>query len=232
MQKTDNEYPANVVWACAAAADRINGGYRKDSKWEYCPDSNNGEMIENSNNKTLVLRCLDQWRNNLLRKDTVTDQDTKDGKAAQQFWQSQILLLLDNDSNVYLRACVNAAHQPTITDLQQVAVIASSITAAKREARKQELLEKKQSLRSQHVCSVSSNVIFDKEFEVIDSRYIDKIDASAVECIVEGNLYMWWSKHHVEPGIYRYLKGRVKAHEKDYGTGQPVTKLNYVKVHK
>lgn len=228
---TEFEYPASIVWACAAAADRINGGYHKESQWSYDADDSVRDLIEQPNNKTQVLRWLEQWRHNLLRKDTVTDQDAADGAAAQQFWQSQMLLLLDDKSNEYLRACVNAAHQTTVTDLLQVSVIASSITAAKREARKQERLEKKQCLRSEHVCSVGSPVIFDTEFEVIDSRYIDKIGASAVECIVEGNLYMWWSNQHVEPGVYRYLKGRVKSHDTDYGTGQPVTKLNYVKVH-
>ena len=231
---TEFEYPAHMVWACAAAADRINGGYRKESTWDYdshAPGEVMGELVENPNNKTLVLRWLDQWRHNLLRKDTVTDRDAEDGAAAQQFWQSQMLLLLDDKSNEYLRACVNAAHQNTVTDLLEVSVISSAITAAKREARKQERLEKKRGLNSEHVCSIGSPVIFDTEFEVIDSRYIDKIGASAVECIVEGNLYMWWSNHHVEPGVYHYLKGRVKSHDTDYGTGQPVTKLNYVKVH-
>jgi hypothetical protein len=228
---TEFEYPAHIVWACAAAADRVNGGYRKESQWSYDVDNPGRDMIEQPNNKTQVLRWLELWRNNLLRKDTVTEQDVAQGQSAREFWQSQMLLLLDDKSNEYLRACVNAAHKETIADLLDVSVIASSITAAKREARKQALLEKKQCLNSQHVCSIGSTVIFDTEFEVIDSRYIDKVGASAVECIVEGNLYDWWSKTHVEPGVYRYLKGRVRDHNKDYGTGQPVTRLNYVKVH-
>ena len=85
---TEFEYPAHMVWACAAAADRINGGYRKDSTWDYdshAPGELVGELVENPNNKTLVLRWLDQWRHNLLRKDTVTDRDAEDGAAAQRF---------------------------------------------------------------------------------------------------------------------------------------------------
>jgi hypothetical protein len=225
--ETDFEYPADIVWTCAAAADRINGGYRKISDWDYTEE----EVVESPGNRTRVLRWLEAWRNNQLSKSEVTDQDQLDGAAAKTFWQSQMLLLLDDGANEYLKACVNAAHLTTVDNLTDVAVIASAITAAKREARKAELLEKKNSLDSKHVCALNSAVIFDTEFEVIDSRYIDKVGASAVECIVEGNLYVWWSKQHVEPGVYRYLKGRVKSHEKDYGTGQPVTKLNYVKVH-
>jgi hypothetical protein len=113
-----------------------------------------------------------------------------------------------------------------------VAVISSSITAAKREARKQALIEKKQALNSKHVHAVGSTMVYEGEFEVIDSRYIDKVGATNVECIVEGNLYTWWSQQHVEPGIYHYLKGRVRYHDRDYLTDQPSTKLNYVKVRK
>lgn len=227
QSKTDFKYPADIVWACAAAADRINGGYRKTSNWDYTED----DSIESPGNKTRVLRWLEQWRNNLLRKFEVTDQDAADGKRAQAFWQSQMLVLLDDSANDYLKACVNAAHLTTVNSLTDIAVIASAITAAKRETRKQELIQRKHSLKSKHVCALGSSVNFDTEFEVVDSRYINTVGASAVECIAEGNLYMWWSRQHVEPGMYRFLKGRVKAHEKDYATGQPVTKLNYVKVH-
>ena len=225
--KTDFKYPADVVWACAAAADRINGGYRKTSDWDY----NEDDPVESPGNKTRVLRWLEQWRSNLLRKYEVTDQDTADGKRAQEFWQSQMLVLLDDSANDYLKACVNTAHLTTVNSLTDIAVISSAITAAKRETRKQELIQRKHSLKSKHVFALGSSVNFDTEFEIVDSRYINTVGASAVECVVEGNLYMWWSKQHVEPGMYRFLKGRVKAHEKDYATGQPVTKLNYVKVH-
>lgn len=225
--ETDFNYPADIVWACAAAADRINGGYRKSSQWDYSSD----ELVESPANKSRVLRWLEQWRNNQLQKSEVTKQDTTDGNRAREFWQSQMLLLLDDNANEYLKACINAAHKDTVNDLMHVSVIASAITAAKRETRKQELLEKKRSINSQHVCTIGSSVIFDTEFEIIDSRYIDKIGASAVECMVEGNLYMWWSRQHVEPGVYKYLKGRVKAHKTDFGTNQAVTQLNYVKVH-
>ena len=230
--ETDFKYPADVVWACAAAADKINGGYRKSSDWEV--DFSNdpeGEFVESPGNKTRVLRWLSQWKNNQLSKTEVTDQDAVDGNSARAFWQSQMLLLLDDGANDYLKACVNAAHLTTVDNLTDVAVIASAITAAKREARKTEMLEKKHQLNSKHVYTVGSSVVFDKEIEVIDSRYIDKIGSSAVECIVEGNLYMWWSNQHVQLGVYKYLKGRVKAHKTDYGTDQAVTQLNYVKVH-
>jgi len=225
--ETEHAYPAEIVWACAAAADRRYGGYRKESQWEI----EKGETVEHPSSRRLILQYLELWRNNQLRKDTVTPSDYTAGTESRKFWQNQMLILLDNSANEYLKACVTTAHKDTIVDLVDMSIIASSIVAARREARKQALLEKKQCLNSQHVCTVGSNVIFDTEFEVIDSRYIDKVGASAVECIVEGNLYTWWSKTHVEPGVYRYLKGRVKDHNKDYGTGQPVTRLNYVKVH-
>ena len=226
--KNNIDYPASLVWACAAAADRINGGYRKTSEWNIVED----EMVESPGNRARVMRWLGAWRKDHLSLTEVTDQDRADGESAREFWQSQMLLLLDDGANEYLRACASAAHLDTVTSQHQIGLITSAITAAKREARKQELLQKKQQLNSQYVCAVGSKVCFDTEFEIIDSRYIDRVGASAVECVVEGNLYMWWSKTHLEPGVYCELQGRVADRARDFHTGQPVTRLNYVKVRK
>lgn len=217
-ETTEISYPNDVVWACAAAADRINGGYRKDQ----------GLGSEVTANKTMVYRYLDLYKHNQLSKSQVTAEDYEKGKFAREFWQNQTLLLLNDNANGYVKSCVTTAHQDTVELLQDIALISSAITAATRELRKQELLELKNSLNSQCVCDVGSTVIFDTAITVINSKYIDKIGASAVECTVQGNLYMWWSKTHIEPGEYSYLKGRVKQHTRDYDTKQPMTQLNYV----
>lgn len=227
---TDMTYPADMVWACAAHADRVNGGYRKTSGVSY--DTNSDQIVEQTSNKHLMLRLLHQWHKNTLHKDVVTEADYQAGQSAREFWQNQMLLLLDDRSNEYQRVCTKAAHEESITSLLTLATIASAITAANRERRKAAVIDKKRSVHSEHVCAIKNNVVFDTEFEVIDCRHINRIGANSVEAIANGNLYQWWSNPYVEPGIYQYLKGRVKAHIEDFHTGQPVTQLNYVKVHK
>jgi len=228
MQKTDYTYPSDIVWACAAAAQRINCGYQRESTWSV--DKNVGEMIEHSGNRSMMIRFLESYRNNKLKKTEVTDADYEAGKRAQEFWQSQMLLLLDDKANEYLRACTAISHKEEIDVIKDLGVIASSIQAADRELTKTRSIELKNSVSSQCIHKVGARVEFDCEVDIIDVRYIDKIGAFAVDSIVDGNLYAWWSRERIEVGTYSFLKGRVKQLKTDYHTQQPVTQLNYVKV--
>jgi len=232
MQKSflDREYPAEIVWACAAAADRINGGYRKHDNFEV--DKLTSEIVEYSKNKTLVFRMLDTYKSNQLSKQTVTDQDHTDGAAARKFWQSQLLVLLDPNANEYFKACVTVSNRDTIELLVDVSIIASCITAAKREASQQQLTAIKFSLDSQHVGKIGDDLKMSENIQVIDCKYIDRVGASIVECIIDGNLYHWWSQRAVEVGEYKSLKARIKSHDVEYRTKQPITKLNYVRITK
>ena len=228
--ETDHKYPSDIVWACAAAAQRINQGYRRESTWSF--DNNVEEMIEHPGNRSMMIRFLESYRNNTLKKTEVTDTDYEAGKRAQEFWQSQMLLLLDDKANEYLRACTATAHKETIDAIKDLGVIASSIQAADRELAKTRLIELKNTVTSQYLHPIGARVEFDCKVDIIDVRYIDKIGAFAVESIVEGNLYTWWSRDRIEVGTYSFLKGRVKQLKTDYHTQQPVTQLNYVKVSK
>lgn len=228
--ETDYKYPSDIVWACAAAAHRINQGYRKESTWTF--DSIDDDIVEHPGNRSMMIRFLESYRNNALKKTEVTNDDYEAGKCAQEFWQSQMLLLLDDKANEYLRACTATAHKETIDVIKDLGVIASSIQAADRELAKTRLIELKNNVSSQYIHPIGARVEFDCEVDIIDVRYIDKIGAFSVESIVEGNLYAWWSNNRVETGTYSFLKGRVKQLKTDYHTQQPVTQLNYVKVSK
>ena len=221
--KTEFEYPGDIVWACAAAATRINGGYRRAT-------DNNTDV--HPANRALILQFLESYRSNTLRKTQVTDDDYDDGKRAQDYWQSQVLTLLDDNANGYLRACTAVAHKEKINEIKDFGVIASAVQAAYREFNNARLIKLKNSINSQHIHSIGVRVEFDCVIDVIDTNYIDKIGVFAIESIVEGNLYTWWSKTRIESRKYSFLKGRVKQLKLDYRTNQPVTQLNYVKVSK
>lgn len=227
---TDYEYPSDIVWACAAAAQRINQGYLKESRWTFSESAD--DIIEHPGNRSMMLRFLESYRNNILKKTEVTDEDYAAGKRAQEFWQSQMLLLLDDKANEYLRACTATAHKETVDALKDVGIIASSIQAADRELSRARLIELKTTIDSQYIHEVGARVEFDCDVDIIDVRYIDKIGAFAVESIIQDNLYSWWSRDRIEVGKYSFLKGRVKQLKTDYHTTQPVTHLNYVKVAK
>jgi len=211
------EYPSKIIWAVAAAAQRENNGYYK---WNQLDQ-------EKPSNKRLVFEFLEDYRNNKL---VLLDNDYTEGQVVKEYWQCQTLALLDDNANDYIRSVVKAAHKDTIDNIHDISLIVSCISAKRSNEQRQKVLEIKNNLHSRHVYAIGDKIRINDKISVIDSRFIDKVGASTVECIVQGNLYMWWSKRHVDPGDYSYLTGRVKRLSEDYFTNQLVTCLNYVSI--
>lgn len=228
--KTDHIYPADIVWACAVAAARINNGYLKDSQWNVVSTGTGSELVETPSNRRKVFQFLELYRNNLLTKDSVTNEDYQEGKDLREFWQSQMLILLNDRANSYLKSCVATAHKTDIDALKDIGVIVSSITSAKQQKQLNAKKEIKSSVNSQWVHSVGSNVVFETDIAVISCRFVEKFNTYIVEAIIENNLYMWWSQKSIDVKSYSHLKGKVKQHKNDFDTDQPITQLNYVKI--
>lgn len=214
------EYPSKIIWAVAVAAQRENNGYYKQSHWDE-------PGVEKPSNKRLVFEFLEDYRNNKL---VLLDNDYTEGQVVKEYWQCQTLALLDDNANDYIRSVVKAAHKDTIDNIHDISLIVSCISVKRSNEQRKKVLEIKNNLHSQHVYAVRDKIRINDKISVIDSKFIDKIGASTVECIVQGNLYMWWSKRHVDPGDYSYLTGRVKRLSEDYFTNQLVTHLNYVSI--
>lgn len=119
-----SEYPSNIVWACAAAAQRINNGYEQHSS------------TQQPNNKRLVYGFLEEYRNNKLE---LLDEDYTNGDAARQYWQYQTMALLDDNTNNYIRSVVKVSHSDIIDNNGAVALIASCIQAKSRNERQSEV---------------------------------------------------------------------------------------------
>lgn len=219
-----SEYPSEIIWAAAAAAQRINSGYTKQSHWD---EPNEGDIVEKPSNKRLVFGFLEDYRDNKLH---LLDEDYTEGKAVREYWQYQTMALLNDRTSQYIRAVVKAAHKDTIDNTYDISLIASCIEAKSRDEHRQNVLEIKSNLNSQYVYKIGDKIHINDKISVIDSKFIDRLGTSAVECIINGNLYMWWSKLHVEPGEYSNIRGRVKKLSKDYFSDTLVTQLNYVKI--
>jgi hypothetical protein len=229
MKNNAIEINANIVWACAAAADRINNGYYKA---DYIAHEGR-KIFEIIGNKKLIRGLLDLYQQGSLAKSKVTDADHAKGLEVRLYWQSQMLLLLDNTVNGYLKGIVSAAHLDTIdieTNLH-LAIIGSSFQAFRRNNTKQTVAEVKQKLDSKHYGRIGTSFEISGDVDILQVNYVEQFGAHAVDAVVNGNLYSWWSRN-VAPSIGKYasIKGRIKAHAQDYDTGQPCTKINYVKI--
>ena len=213
-------YPADYAWAYAVEAYQINGGYFKRPEWDWV----NEELVQTraANREIVVarLKSEEQPNNELLAA----------GRDYREFWQSQMLLLLNDRANDFVKSVIVVAEKDTVESELELSIIVSCIETADKQRKQQAIEDRKYSLSSSWRYSVDSAVEFHNNVEVIRCQYIDKAGAHAIDSIIDGDLYFWWSKNFLEVKNYRYLRGRVKNTSVDFATKVPVTQLNYVKV--
>lgn len=215
-------YPADAVWAYAVAAYRINGGYSKSSAWDY---DSEGRLIQTQTpNREMVLAML-------TASSVPNSEYLAAGREYRAYWQSQLLRLLDNSVNDYIKSVVTVAEKDIIETALDLSIVVSCIASTDKSKKQQMLNERKLETNSGWRYSVGSKVEFRNNIQVIRCQYLDKVGAYIVESIIDGDLYSWWSKQDIAVQTYKSLQARVKKTDVDYATKVPVTHLNYVKVN-
>lgn len=213
---TVTTHPAENVWAAAAAATRINGGYFKDARWD---ENNEATMPANKVMVNDMLAKSEGW----------TDADMAAGRAAREYWQQGgIIKIMSGTANDFETTAINLAQKDTIDSFYDIAVISSLIAAAERGAKRDELNQIKNTTNSQHKGTVGEALFLDNA-EILVSRYVDSVGKHRNEARHEGNLYAWWGRSH-KLGDWVNVKGKVKAHIVDRDTNAKVTQLHYTKV--
>jgi hypothetical protein len=207
-------FTADQVWACAAAADRINGGYVKMDEWmmEATPP-----YLHKRANKALVKEWL---RTNDFVE--VTEADYAAGRAARDHFKSYTLLAIAGRLNDFQQTALKIAVKDSFTgrDLYDFAVISCLPEVAKRDQQRTEL--RREIYASEQLQgAIGDQVVGD--VIVIKTRYSQeygkfKIDARMGESFVD----FWFSKELA--GELR-IKGKIKALR-----GNKTTALNYVKI--
>ena len=209
-------HSADIVWAAAAAAQRMNGGYYKEPHWSTDHEA------ELPANKVLVMRLLEAgegW----------TDEDMARGRNAREHWQQGgIIKLMSGKASDFETTAIGIAQKDVIEAYYDVAVISSLIAAAERDIKRQELNNAMLLSNSQHVGKVGDKISL-IDVEIISSRYIDSVGKSRIDARHGENIYSWWGMGY-KPGDCVSLTAKIKVHGTDRDTGVKVTKLNYVKL--
>jgi len=208
------EFTADQVWACAAAAQRINGGYVKMDQWMH---NATPPYIAKKANKDLVKTWL---RTNDFVE--VTESDYAAGRTARDHFKSYTLLAIAGKLNEFQQTALRIANKDSFTgrDMYDFAVISCLPDVAQRDQQRTELKREiyaSEQLQSQEGDSISGDIT------VISSRYNQnynkfKINARMGESFVD----FWFSKELA--GELR-IKGKVKRQR-----GDKTTALNYVKI--
>lgn len=216
-------YKAEDVWAAAAAATRVNGGYLKEPTYRSVTDENGyTSMVPVKEANKVMVRQM------LAANATYTQEDIARGEAARKYWQDSLLKLLSNTANDFEKTAIALANKETIETVYDVSVISSLVASAERALAKDAINEVKAQTNSVHVGNVKDNVVV-RDAEVLTVRYNANFGKYRVDVRSGGNLYSWWASKDYTVGARVNIKGKVKAHYADRDTNVAVTQLNYVK---
>lgn len=208
------EFTADQVWACAAAAQRINGDYCKMDEWNYNVEP---PVQTKTANKIMVKNWLRE--NNFSQ---VTAADYEAGIKAREHFKGYTLLAIAGKLNEFQQTAFKIASKDAFTgrDLYDFAVVSCLPSVALRDAAHSEL--KREIYQSEQLPgAVGDTVVGD--ITVIRTRYNKdynkyRIDARMGESIVD----FWHTKELA--GELR-IKGKIKQQR-----GNKATQLNYVKI--
>lgn len=205
------QFPADDVWALAAAVDRINGGYFKENVYTDAG-------LDKTANKAVV-------REHLRTNDfsIVTDDDRVNGTAYRRHFTGYTMLAMAGGLNDFQQQAYKVACTETFTgrNLLEFAIISCLPSIARRDSQRQEI--KREVFASEQLAgNVGETVIGD--ITVMDSRYSQqyekyRITARMGESVVD----FWFGTNMSKDATYR-IKAKIKAHRDD-----KTTQFHYVK---
>lgn len=208
-------FTADIVWGCAVAVDRINGGYFKEPVYDEDEDT---PVIKTHPNKLLMRRWLAA---NTF--DRVTDNDIEAGIELRHYFNGYLLKELSGKINDFERQALRLAQQNDFTsrDLLAFSIISCLPSSQRRDnenkALRQEIYHSTP-LPGDISDYVTGDLIIVKSlFNFNYSKY--KIVGRFGESFVD-----FWYKEGFTVGDTVKIKGRIKRHRED-GSAQ----LHYVK---
>jgi len=206
------KFTAEQVWACAAAAQRINGDYLKEDQ----RDHHTGLVVKTAN-KLLV---KDWLRTNDYSK--VTAADILAGQTARNHFKSYTLLAIAGRLNEFQETAMKLAAKEEFTgrDMYDFAVISCLPSVAVRDAANSEL--KREIYTSEQLQGAVGDTIVG-DITVISARFNPEYAKHKITARMGESFVDFWFGKELE-GTIR-VKGKIKTQR-----GNKTTQLNYVKI--
>lgn len=210
------EFTADQVWACAAAAERINGGYFKEDKGHW--DDDERWVLEKTANKSIVKKWLRE--NNFA---DLTEADYAAGQQARNHFKSYTLLAIAGKLNEFQQTAMRIASKDSFTgrDMYDFAVVSCLPSVASRDQQRTEL--KREIYASEQLTGQVGEMVTG-DITVVQCRFNANYNKFRVSARMgESFIDFWFAKE---------LKGelKIKAKIKAVRSGEKTTQLNYVKV--
>lgn len=206
------KFTADQVWACAAAAHRINGGYVKMAQW-----SADGLCVLRKPNKELVK----EW----LRTEYFSDVEEEDyaaGRRARDHFKSYTLMMIAGRLNEFQQTALKIANKDSFTgrDLYDFAVISCLPDVAERDQQRTEL--KREIYASEQLLGAEGDVVMG-DITVMRTRYSQEYNKFKVDARMGDSFVDFWFSQELKGELK--IKGKIKS-QRDNKT----TALNYVKI--
>jgi hypothetical protein len=211
-----NTFTAEQVWACAAAAQRINGAYLKEDQWA-CTGVDQAKF-QRLSNKNMVKKWLRE--NDFV---DLIEEDYAAGRSYRDHFKGYTLLAIAGKLNDFQKSAYKVAVKEEFTgrDMYDFSVISCLPSVASRELTKAEIrrgiLETGEQLQGAVGDTIQGDITvmgswYSKEY----NRY--KIQARMGESFVD----FWFGE---DLSGERRIKAKIKQHRDDL-----TTQLNYVKL--
>lgn len=211
------QFTAEQVWACAAAADRINQGYSKDGEGYWQGDASQ-YVTTKQPNKHLVKTLLREGDFSLL-----TEQDWEQGRLCRDHFKSYTLLAITGRLTDFQLQALKIAGRDTFTgrDLLEFAIVSCLPSVQRRDRErtdiKREIVGSTQ-LRGCEGDRVQGDItVMISEFSANYAKY--RTTARMGDSIVS-----FWTDKNLARGQTLSIRAKIKRQNAD-GT----TQLNYVK---
>ena len=208
-------YPADLVWAAACAAYRVNGGYFKQPQVTA-----DGKIVRPTNRELVRLYLADD------SGQFVTAADRKQGtKCRLDLLKQATMSALRNRATEWDLLTAEMASLGTITSDYEVSVITAMPKSHAQNLTRENVDTRLAYCDSDPVGPVDQRV--EVVGEVVRSNYSNQYNTHYVTVITDANRQVFFAyRERIEPGANIRICGRVKRH------ADRATQLSRVKIHK
>ena len=213
-------YSVDNVWGAACAAQRINGGYVKDTEYRF-DENQNRTVIAKLRNREVMLSIL-------VNPAVLTVEDIAQGQECRKFLQQDLTLrglksqLTEFDLNVAKTLAVNEEFDTAVHRLE-LALVACLPQSQARAIARQEVQSRVRQSNGTITGAVGDKVTLN--VEVVSANFSQNYGIFWITAITQDNCAVFFSnKEKFDTGTHITIKGTVKAHR------DGKTQLNRVKV--
>jgi MoaA/NifB/PqqE/SkfB family radical SAM enzyme len=206
------QFTPGQVWGLAVEADRINGGYLKESVY-----ARNLDVIEKQANKLMVKEWLRAGR-------MPSDADIEEGLAVRHYFNGFLLKQISGKINDFERQALRIAQMEEFAgnNMLEFAIVSCLPSTMRRD---QERNDVARDIRDSTQLTGNVGDTVQGEVEIVKCYYSQEYNKYRITAKLVDSFVDFWYNKDLAKGDRVKLKGKIKTCR-----GDLTTQLNYVKI--